>query len=143
VKWGGTGDVDVTAKVIAIPKGKVAVSVNLTDAARVAGFVTPGSEVAVLVAVGEGTAGYTHTLISPITVLGVGGTSTITSTTTSKAGESTTEPIPQTLVTLAVTQRQSEQLLWAASYGQISFALVNKNSELGNTPRVAEQNLFQ
>lgn len=142
-KWGGTGDVDVTAKVLAIPKGKVAVSVNLTDAARVAGFVTPGSEVAVLVAVGDGGAGYTHTLISPITVLGVGGTSTITSTTTSKDGESTTEPIPQTLVTLAVTQRQAEQLLWSSSYGQISFALVNKESDLGNTPRVAEQNLFQ
>jgi pilus assembly protein CpaB len=144
-KWGGAGDVDVTAKVLAIPKGKVAVSVNLTDAARVSGFVTPGSEVAVLVAVGgnSGGQGYTHTLISPITVLGVGDTSTITSTKTSKDGESTTEPVPQTLMTLAVTQHQAEQLLWAASYGQVSFALVNKNSDLGNTPRVAEQNLFQ
>ncbi len=144
-KWGGTGDVDVTAKVIAIPKGKVAVSVNITDAARVSGFVTPGSEVAVLVAVDgdSGKKGYTHTLLSPITVLGVGDTSTITSTKTSKDGESTTEPIPQTLVTLAVTQHQAEQLLWAASYGELSFALVNKNSELGSTPRVAEQNLFQ
>jgi pilus assembly protein CpaB len=144
-KWGGAGDVDVTAKVLAIPKGKVAVSVNLTDAARVSGFVTPGSQVAVLVAVagGSGDKGYSQTLISPITVLGVGDTSTVTSTKTTNDGESTTQPIPQTLVTLAVTQHEAEQLLWASSYGALSFALVNKASDLGNTPRVAEQNLFQ
>lgn len=142
-KWGGTGDVDVTAKVLAIPEGKVAVSVNLTDAARVSGFVTPGSEVAIIVAIGDGQAGYTRTVIERVTVLGVGATSTVTSTTTSKEGESTTEPLPQTLVTVAVSQREAEKILWASSYGEVSFALVNQSSELAKTPKLAESDLFE
>ena len=32
--------------ILALPKGTVAISVNLTDTGRVAGFVTPGTEVA-------------------------------------------------------------------------------------------------
>lgn len=142
-KWGGTGDVDVTAKVLAIPEGKVAVSVNLTDAARVSGFVTPGSEVAIIVAVGDGQTGYTRTVIPRVTVLGVGATSTVTSTTTTTEGESTTEPLPQTLVTVAVSQREAEKILWASSYGEVSFALVNQNSELAKTPKLAESDLFE
>ena len=51
-KWGGS--VDITSSVLAIPKDKVAASVNLTDPARVAGFVNPGAEVAILVSVEEG-----------------------------------------------------------------------------------------
>lgn len=140
-KWGGTGEVDVTANVLAIPKGKVAASVNLTDPARVAGFVNPGSEVAIIITVENGQ--YSRTLLQRVTVLGVGQTSTITETKTTAEGETATEALPQTLMTLALTQREAERLLWAATYGQVSFALVNKDSTLAKTGPVNEPNLFE
>jgi pilus assembly protein CpaB len=138
-KWGGS--VDVTASVLAIPKDKVAASVNLTDPARVAGFVNPGSEVAILVSVEEGK--YTRTLLGRVTVLGVGSTSTISTTKKSEDGESTTAEIPQTLMTVAVTQKEAEKLLWGASFGELSFALVNEDSKISKTGAVNEPNLFQ
>jgi pilus assembly protein CpaB len=139
-KWGGISDVDVTANVLAIPKAKVAAAVNLTDPARVAGFVNPGSQVAILVSVEEGR--YTRTLLSRVTVLGVGATSTLTTTKTSGEGDSETTPIPQTLMTVAVSQKEAEKLLWGASFGELSFALVNKDSALATTGPVNEPNLF-
>lgn len=140
-KWGGSADIDVTAKVLAIPEGKVAVSVQLTDPQRVSGFVSPGSEVAVVLAV-ESTE-YTRTLLRRVTVLGVGDTSTITSTKTSKSGETTTEPLPQTLVTLAVDQVDAERLLWGTEFGVLSLALVNDDSDVGRTGRMSESTLFE
>lgn len=140
-KWGGSSDVDVTAKVLAIPKGKVAMSVNLTEPARVAGFVNPGSEVAIIVAVDEGR--YTRTVLRNVTVLGVGGTSTVTTVKTTGDGESETEQIPQTLLTIAVTQKEAERVLWGASFGELSFALVNPDSDLKPSGPVTEPNLFQ
>jgi pilus assembly protein CpaB len=140
-KWGGSSDVDVTANVLAIPKGKVAIAVNLTDPARVAGFVNPGSQVAILVKIEEGR--YTRTMLNRITVLGVGSTSTVTTTKTSDEGESSTESIPQTLMTLAVTQKEAEKLYWGSSFGELSFALVNKDSDLARSGPVGEPNLFQ
>ncbi len=42
-KFGATG----SANGLTIPKGKIAISVNLTDPARVAGFVNPGDKVTI------------------------------------------------------------------------------------------------
>ena len=42
-KFGATG----ATNGLAIPKGKIAISINLTDPARVAGFVNPGDKVAI------------------------------------------------------------------------------------------------
>lgn len=138
-KWGGSAD--ITSTVLAIPKGKVAASVQLSDPARVAGFVNPGSEVAILVGVDEGR--YTRTLLRRVTVIGVGSSSTVTQTTTTEEGEATTEAIPQTLMTVAVDQREAEKLLWGSQFGQLSFALANKDSSVKKTGPVNEQNLFQ
>lgn len=144
-KWGGSTDVDVTSKVIAIPKGKMAVTVNLTDPQRVAGFAKPGSEVAVFVAVAPDKTDtyYAGTLLQKVTVLGVGDTSTITTTKTTKEGESTTEPIPQTLVTLAVTQKEAERLAWGTSFGTLSLGLVNDATKLDKSARITDKNLVE
>lgn len=141
-KWGGSTDVDVTSKVIAIPKGKMAVTVNLTDPQRVAGFVQPGSQVAIFVSVDQDVPEkYTDTLLQKVTVLGVGDSSTITKTKTTKDGESTTDTVPQTLVTLAVSQPEAERLVWGTNFGTLALGLVNDNSELSKTPKVIEKSL--
>jgi pilus assembly protein CpaB len=138
-KWGGTGDIDVTSKVIAIPKGKMAVTVNLTDPQRVAGFVQPGSQATVFVSVEDGK--WSRTLLRRVTVLGVGDTSTVTATETTPEGESTSQPIPQTLVTLAVDQTQAERLQWGTNFGILGLGLLTDDTKLSKTPRVVEPNL--
>ena len=52
-KFGATG---AAASGLTIPKGKIAISVNLTDPSRVAGFVNPGDKVAIFM---TGTGGAT------------------------------------------------------------------------------------
>lgn len=142
-KWGGIGDIDVTSKVIAIPKGKMAVTVNLTDPQRVAGFVQPGSEVMVFVSVEpeKTRTWFSRTLLRRVTVLGVGETSTVTSTKTTSEGESTTTPLPQTLVTLAVDQTQAERLQWGTNFGILGLGLLTDDTKISKTPRVIEPNL--
>lgn len=141
-KWGGTGDVDVTSKVIAIPKGKMAITVNLTDPQRVAGFVQPGSEVAVFASIElENGYKYTETLLQKVTVIGVGDTSTVSSTKTTPDGESTTQPIPQTLVTLALDQKQAQRVTFGTNFGILGLALVNDDTQLSRTARVDDKNL--
>jgi pilus assembly protein CpaB len=138
-KWGGSAD--VTSTVLAIPQKKVAISVQLSDPARVAGFVNPGSEVAIMLVMSDGQ--YVRTLLPRITVIGVGSSSTVTQTTTTTEGETTAETIPKTLMTLAVTQREAEKLLWGSSYGQLAFALTTEESVVRKSGPVTEQNLFQ
>ena len=45
-KFGGAYDVEAETS-LPIPKGNMAISVNLTDTARVGSFVNPGAEVAI------------------------------------------------------------------------------------------------
>lgn len=145
-KWGGTGDVDVTSEVLAIPEGMLAITVNLTDPQRVAGFVRPGSQVAVFISVEPEKAPlhYSRTLIQRATVLGVGDTSTITSTKAAPDGETTTQVvIPQTLVTLAVTQKEAERITWGTNFGILALGLINDKTELSKTPKVIEPTLVE
>ncbi len=84
-KFGGASE---AASPLQIPKGQLAISVNLTDPARVAGFVNPGSEVAVFLNGSNATSGeaFTRVLLPRVTVLGVGSTTPTTTTTTTTDG---------------------------------------------------------
>jgi pilus assembly protein CpaB len=132
---------------LAIPKGMMAISVNLTDPARVAGFVNPGSEVTIFMTSdgdsGTGQAPFVRTLMDRVTVLGVGTTSTIKSTTTSESGEQTTEELPKTLMTLAVKQKDAERIIFGASNGELAFGLLTKDTTLGSSAGFNRSNLFQ
>jgi pilus assembly protein CpaB len=133
-KFGGAGDQDV----LSIPKGRMAISVELTDPARVAGFVNPGSQVAVFSS-GEpeaiGADGdttplpeITKLILRKVEVIGVGQTTVLSTTKTTAEGEETTEEIPKTILTIAVTQDEAEQVTLAAYTGELSFALLDDKS---------------
>lgn len=122
---------------LSIPDDKLAVSVELTDPARVAGFVSPGSWVAVFIS-GDpevylpdgGTrklAPYTRLLLPKVQVIGVGDTS-VTARVTKDKGTETTEQIPRTILTLAVDQEQAEKVVYAARNGDLAFALRTEKS---------------
>jgi pilus assembly protein CpaB len=128
-----------------IPDGMMASSINLTDPGRVAGFVNPGSEVSVFVtgtdtATGEA---YTRLLLDRVTVLGVGSTTPVSTTTTDQTGASTTENLPRTIITLSLTQQQVEKVTFAAANGELSFALLTEKSAVQADTGVDSTTLFK
>lgn len=125
-----------------IPKGRLAVSVNLTDPARVAGFVNPGDKVAIFFT-GQGKGGnFTRLLLPSVEVIGVGTTTVVATTTTGANGAQTSEQLPKTLLTLAVQQNEAERVLFASANGQLAFGLLNQDSQVAPSKGVQQANLF-
>lgn len=131
---------------LTIPKGMIAISVNLTDPGRVAGFVNPGDNVAVFLNYqpqGSQTAVFDRLVLPKAEVVGVGATSTLSTTKTDSTGSSTTEQIPSTLITLAVTQRDAQKVLFASANGTLSLGLLNGNSQVTPDRGTTIGNLFK
>jgi pilus assembly protein CpaB len=139
----GTGVAASTA--LPIPDDKMAISVNLTDPSRVAGFVNPGSEVAIFVTGTEDGTGFSYTrmLLPRVVVLGVGNTTPVSTTTTDETGASTTEQLPRTLLTISVDQRQAEKVLYAQSGGELAFGLLTEQSASQPGEAMTFENLFK
>lgn len=125
---------------LTIPDGMTASSIQLDDPSRVAGFVNPGSHVTVYVHGGTtdatgGVSPYVRKLFDDVTVIGVGSTTPVSTTTTTEAGATTTEELPRTLLTLALDQKDSEKLQFAAKNLSIYVSLRNDNTKMmGNAP---------
>ena len=126
-KFGSIADTES----LVIPDDKLALSVELTDPERVAGFVNPGSEVAVFVTVSDPKS-YTRVLLTRVTVIGVGQTTTTSRTVTDETGAQTVEEIPKTILTLALTQKESEKLIWADRFGDLNFALLSAKTKVSD-----------
>ena len=150
-KWGASAAVQSQLQ---IPDANMAVSVNLTDPARVAGFVNPGSEVAIFVtgtskpvtATGEDAGPelpFSRLLLQRVTVLGVGSTTPVSTTTTDESGASTTEQLPRTLLTLSVDQLSAEKVLYAASNGELAFGLLTESSAVAPDQPMTFDTLFK
>ncbi|MCW2868608.1 MAG: hypothetical protein JWR20_2796 [Marmoricola sp.] len=128
---------------LTIPKGRLAVSVNLTDPARVAGFVNPGDKVTIFMS-GNATKGpFTRMLLPSVQVIGVGTTTVVSTTKTATDGAQTTDQLPKTLLTLALTQDEAERVLFAAQNGDLAFGLLNNDSQVSASSGVSMTNLFR
>lgn len=141
-KFGATA---VATSALQIPDDKMAISVNLTDPARVAGFVNPGSEVAIFVSTADIESGQPMTtmLLERITVIGVGSTTPVTTTTTTQDGSSTTEQLPRTLLTLAVTQEEAQKVIYASRNGELAFGLLTEKSAVAKGQPVTPDTLLR
>ena len=144
-KFGEAGE----QKVLTIPDGQLAISVNLSDPSRVAGFVNPGAEVAIIVSgTGDGTSGagagrFTRVLLPRVSVIGVGTTTVVSTTRTDPAGAQTTEQLPRTLLTLAVSQKDAERILFAQGTGELALGLLTEKSTVETGPGVTSSNVFE
>lgn len=142
-KFGEAGDQEV----LSIPKGQMAISINLTDPARVAGFVNPGAEVAIFSSVDAGAMGNTNPttrlLLPRVSVIGVGTTTVVSTTVTDQTGEQTVEELPRTLMTLAVDQADAEKIIFAARNSEVSFALLTEDSKVSAGPGVTSESVFR
>lgn len=132
---------------LAIPGDKLAVSVELTDPARVAGFVLPGSEVAVFdtydQARGSSTAqSATQVLLSRVTVIAVGTTTQRKPTKEEQAGQPANDkPVGTTVLTLAVSQQEAAKLVHGAQTGKLYFGLLSRASKTGGGTAVTNASL--
>jgi pilus assembly protein CpaB len=120
------GTTAAPASALQIPDDKIAISVNLTDPARVAGFVNPGSKVAIFLNGTDSKKGtpFTELLLPDVTVIGVGSTTPVSTTTTDQSGAQTTEQLPRTLLTLAVSQDDAQKILFSQGNGELAFGLL-------------------
>ena len=105
-----------------IPEGMRAISVKVNEVVGVAGFVVPGTIVDLLVTVrpsnGPSDEPMTRTVVSKVQVLTAG---TKFDQEKSKNGE----PIPTSVVTLAVLPEDAERIALASNEGKITLALRN------------------
>lgn len=147
-KFGSLAD----AESLVIPDDKLAVSVELSDPERVAGFVNPGSDVAIffsadpVVVQPDGTEKtlppYTRLLLPKVQVIGVGTTTVTAKTITTEAGAEVTEQIPRTILTVALNQKDAEKLIFASRNSDVSFALLSKNTKIVDQPGVSASQLM-
>lgn len=126
---------------LTIPGKDIAISVNLDDPNRVAGFLNPGDKV-VIFATAAGKS--TRVLLPSATVIGVGTTTVVSTTTTDPTGAQTTEQLPRTLLTLALNQTEAEKVILTSRGGDLSltFGLLTQTSEIAKTAGTTSAQLF-
>lgn len=148
-KFGSLGD----TQSLVIEDGKMAVSVELTDFERVAGFVNPGNEVAIFATPQDLAAllpddkerklgDYTRIVLTRVPVIGVGTTSVTSRTTKTEEGEQVAEEVARTILTLAVTQDEAEKLIQADRNSDITFALLTDDTKVADNPGSKPADLF-
>ncbi len=129
-----------------LPDGKVAISINLDDPARVAGFLDPGDRVAILMsAANKAGDPWTRLLLRNVEVIGLGATSATAQAQAAadpEAAAATPDTLPQALLTLAVSQREAEKITFGNLNGTLSLALLNSTSEVAMGDEVTMSNLF-
>lgn len=136
-QWGEVG----TTSALPIPGKSIGLSVQLGDPQRVAGFVQPGSQVAVFLTTPRGDTPATTLLLPRVTVLAVGPTA-ITTTSTATDGTTNTEQLPNAILTLALDQKQAEQIILGQSQGELYLGLLTKDSATRKSAATTPQNLF-
>ena len=142
-KFGAAAEVD-GGSALTIPKGMIAISVSLSDTARVAGFINPGTRVAIFLN-GTDQAGSTFTrlLVPEVQVIGVGSTTTTQTTVTTPEGTQTVEQLPRTLMTLGLEQPDAEKVLFSQTNGELVFAVINDDSDVNPGPGTSTGDLFR
>jgi pilus assembly protein CpaB len=84
----------------------------------------------------------TRVLLPKADVIAVGATTLITQTTTTDTGESTTEEIPLAILTLALSQKDAQRVIFAQDQGPLYFALLPEGSQVKPGGATTSQNLF-
>ena len=161
---------DQTARTgdLVIPKEMIAVSVEFEDPQRVAGFVVPGSEVAIFATIdkksGSATAtataletspnsatvdveadveiddSYTRLLLPRTSVIAVG---PATLRPTSAEDAEADDAVAKAVLTVAVTQADAERLVHGAQKGQLYLGLLSTTSKTGPGTGVTNTSLFK
>lgn len=138
-------------KAIEVPKGMVAVSVELSDPARVGEFVTPGSHIVIYDTylpagqADQGGSGRTSVLLDDVLVIGMGTTSlgpTQPQDGNSQDNQQSDARTSSFLVTVAVTPEDSVSLVHGINTGTLYAGLRGPEADLRNLKPVDDQSLL-
>jgi pilus assembly protein CpaB len=132
---------DQTANDLAIPPGSIAVSMQFSDPARVAGFVQPGAKVAIFLTTAAGGGEEVIRVLLPDALVIAVGPTTITPPQDGTAANE--EALPRALLTLGLTQRDSQKLIYGSTKGQLYLGLLNDKSKIDKDTIVSVNNLFK
>ena len=127
---------------LAVPDGKMGVAVQLDDAQRVAGFVNPGSEVAVFATMEVGDNQTQTRLLLPRATVAAVGPTTVVSRTTGDGATTNIEEIPTAILTLALDQKDAEKLIFATDQSRLYFALLTPQSVTATDAGTNDSNLW-
>ena len=90
---------------------------------------------------------FSRLLLPNVQVLGLGATSSqpVAAPAEGEAaeGEAAAVVLPQTLLTLAVSQREAERVMYATQNGTLALGLLNDDSEVAPSQGVDLDNLFR
>lgn len=142
------GTVASGSKAIEVPTGKVAVSAQLSDPAKLGSFMTPGSHIVIydthdVVAAGGATTAETQILLQDVLVIAVGDTSLTpvaagSTGTTSAASTSSTS----VLVTVAVPPEDATRLVHGIQTGRLYAGLRGTDAKVDPAATVSDSSLF-
>ncbi len=118
-----------------IPDGQLAITVSLSDPARVASFLQPGSEISIFATGQNGDTKFTQVLIPRTQVLAVGN-QVLPSPDGAAGGNSSA------LITVAVTPIQAKRLVHASQTLTIYFGLRTAGVDFGVSDPVTDKSIF-
>jgi pilus assembly protein CpaB len=140
--WGES--VETQSPIGTLPENMIATSYEFTDTGRVAGFVSPGSKVAVFLnstsAGGKDDELTTRVLLPNVQVLAV---ANVTSSPPADPTKANPEALSRALVTVALTQEDTEKMQLAKDLGTLTLALRTEQSEVAAGPGLNAGDLFQ
>lgn len=133
---------------LSMPRGKMALTVELTDPERVAGLVRPQSDVAVFATVQDPGAEderreITGVLLPSVRVLRVGQDTLTTAPQSGALPRTAAEDIPKQILTLAVNATEAQKLIYAKKNGQLYLALRGPDPLDTNVTETSGHNLFR
>jgi pilus assembly protein CpaB len=148
------GETPLGQRAIQVPDGQVAISVSLSDPARVGAFLTPGSRIVIYDTYAPGVAGVsagatqtrqTRVLLDDVLVIAVGSTSltpAANSAGLANSGGQTQAVTPGALVTVALPAATAAKLVQGIQTGALYAALsgTNPKTDLGQV--VSDATLF-
>lgn len=126
-----------------VPDGKLALSVQVSAAAQVAGYVRPGATVTIFDTYDGGNGRVTRVLLPRVDVIGVGERGSAGATVTAVQQEGAqAAPNSTMLLTVAVDQDQAERLVHASQTGSLYLALRNESAKVSIGDGVSDHTLF-
>jgi pilus assembly protein CpaB len=150
------GTTPVGAKAIEVPSGMLAISVELSDPARVGKFVTPGSHIAIYASykikalgnddkskvINENDVKGTSLLMDDVLVIGMGETALSAPKTTTTEGAQAETKAPSFLVTLAVKPADAAKVVHGINNFTLYAALRGSDVKLDPKSAVNDMTVF-
>jgi pilus assembly protein CpaB len=135
---------DAAAATVPIAKGKLAISVQMSDPARVAALLGVNAHVTVFATLADsrGTS-RTDVLLRDVKVLGIGSQTTLSRQASGTGDTARTENTAATIITLELDPQQAKKIVFASTNGELYFGLIGSGDQAGpGNGSVQADNLF-